>query len=443
MSLRRAATVLSLAAALAATLLAGACVRTPAAAPAPTPGPGAARPPLPPAEPGPAPTAQGPAWPAIVGEPELAVMVQRGPSLHIRLLVAHRLPGGGELPAGGLDLAAAGDGVRVGGRSLTAPIDLEPVGASGATFSADGARFGGRLRLARRGNAVEVIERVPLERWLAGVLPAEMDAGWPVEALGAQAIVARSYAVARWQARPGESWHLLRGTADVAYDGFVAPSSAVAAAIAATRGRLLVHDGMAVLARFHAASGGRTEDSDALWPGATLVDGRTPLERFSAAVEDPASVEGARALGWTRTHQQWRAAFTTAELSESLATWSRGAGRPRIGSVVAVAIAARQPSDRVARVTVTHRLGGSERRDEIDAREFRLAVGANRLRSLWWEKAVMAEARGGQLVVEGRGFGHGVGLSQVGAWWLARDGRDAAEIVRRYFPGAALVRLWR
>lgn len=443
MNLRAAASTLALAAGLAAALLAGACVRTPpATTPAAAPPP-AARPPLPPAERSAAPPAAGPAWPAITGEPELAVMIQRGASLHLRLLVAHRLPGGGELPAGGLDIAAAGDGLRVGGRSLSTPLDLEPLGASGATFSADGARFGGRLRLARRGNAVEVIERVPLEAWLAGVLPAEMNPGWPVEALGAQAIVARSYAVARWQARHGESWHLLRGTADVAYDGLVAPSAAVAGAIAATRGRLLVHDGMAVLARFHAASGGRTEDSEALWPGATLVDGRTPLERFSAAVEDPASVEGARALGWTRTHQQWRAAFTTAELGEALAEWSRGAGRPRIGAVLAVAIAARQPSGRVARVTVTHRQGGSERRDELDAREFRLAVGANRLRSLWWEKAVMAEARGGQLVVEGRGFGHGVGLSQVGAWWLARDGRDAAEIVRRYFPGASLVRLWR
>ncbi len=371
-------------------------------------------------------------------------MLQRGATLRVRLLLPHRLADGRELPAGSIDIAAAGAGFRIAGRVVAeSRCELTAVGA-GRTFSLDGITCSGRLRLARSRDTVEAIEVVGLETWLAGVLPAEMNPRWPVEALAAQAIVARSYAAARWQARSGESWHLLRGTADVAYDGIGTPSAEVADAIARTRGELLIHAGQAILARFHACSGGRTEDSAALWPDATLLDGRTMLARFMRQVDDPASVEGARGLGWTRTHQQWRAAFRLDELSDRLGAWSRAdRNRPRIGAVRAVAIASTTTSGRVARVTVTHTGASGERSDELSAFEFRLAVGANQLRSLWWEKAVMASARGGQFVVEGRGFGHGVGLPQVSAWSLAKDGVSGEDIVARYYPGTTLARMWR
>lgn len=404
----------------------------PAAAPAATSGPVA---PLPQA---------APRWPALDHEPELGVMLQRGATLRVRLLLPHRFADGSELPVGSIDIAAAGEGFRIAGRVVAGPrCELAAVG-SGRTFSIDGITCSGRLRLSRQRDTVEAIEVVGLETWLAGVLPAEMNPRWPVEALAAQAIVARSYAAARWQARAGQAWHLLRGTADVAYAGAETPSAEIAAAISKTRGELLVHNGQAILARFHACSGGRTEDSAALWPEATLVDGRTPLARFTRPVDDPASVEGARGLNWTRTHQQWRAAFGLDELSERLGAWSRAdRSRPRIGAVRAVAIAATSASGRVARVTVTHQAPGGERRDDISGLEFRLAVGPNQLRSLWWEKAVMASARGGLFVVEGRGFGHGVGLPQVSAWSLARDGVSGEDIVARYYPGTTLARMWR
>lgn len=371
-------------------------------------------------------------------------MLQRGPSLRIRLLVPHTLPGGREIPAGNVDVAIAGDGVRIGGRILPGPVSELTARTDGGTFSIAGVTCSGRLRLARTRDAIEAIEVVGLETWLAGVLPAEMNPHWPVEALVAQAIVARSYAAARWQSRFGQDWQLMRGTADIAYDGMVPPSSEVMAAISRSRGALLVSEGQAVLARFHACSGGRTEASAALWPGATLVDGRTPLDRFMGSVEDPASVEGARGLGWTRTHQQWRAAIRLEELSDRLGAWSRmDRSRPRIGAVRAVAIASTTPSGRVASVAVTHTGPGGERTDRIDGLEFRLAVGANQLRSLWWEKTAMASARGGQFVVEGRGFGHGVGLPQVSAWSLAGDGMRGEDIVARFYPGATLARMWR
>lgn len=402
--------------------------------------------PPPPVAPGPRPPAPaGPAWPAIDHEPQLGILLHRGPEVVCRLLLPCTLSDGTELPAGPLAVRAAGDGFQVAGRRIPGPrATLTPRG-SGPVVSIgsgkDADRFAGSLLLARNRGDVELIERVGMEDWLEGVLPAEMNPNWPVEALVAQAIAARSYAAARWQTRHDEDWQLVRGTADVAYDGAVEPSANVAEALGRSRGLILVHAGQAILARFHAASGGRTEASDVLWPGATLVDGATPLARFMAPVEDPASARGAQGLGWTKTHQDWRTAIPLADITARLRTWAEAVpSRPRIGTVRSVRIAETRPSGRVAAVTIVHRTAAGEREDRIDATEFRLAVGAVRIRSLWWERCAMA---GGQLAIDGHGFGHGVGLPQVSAWALANEHVRGEDIIARYYPGAVLSRAWR
>lgn len=381
-----------------------------------------------------------PDWPAFSGEPVLGVLLDRGPALSFRLQRGAHLPDRTALPAGTVVVRASGDGFSIAGRRFPGP--RLSLGDPGITLGND--HFAGAIVLVRDRGDLLLIEQVGIETWLEGVLPAEMNPRWPVEALAAQAIVARSYAAARWQDRSDQPWQLVRGTADVAYDGAVAPSAQVAAAISDTRGQILVHDGQAILARFHACSGGRTEDSAALWPDATLADGRTPIAPYMTSVDDPASAIGARGLHWTATHQDWRAAIPVADLTSALRAWSAAVpSRPRIGTVHAVRSAGRRPSGRVEQVEVTSHGPGGEHRDLIDAQEFRLAVGANRLRSLLWDRCVMASAGGGQLVVEGHGFGHGVGLPQVSAWALAQQGMRGPDIVRRYYGRATLVRMWR
>lgn len=436
----------SLLIALAACLLItiAACARDPG------PDPTRARELAPPAEPPPGrATAATMRWPALDHEPELAIRLLRGAEISCRLLLPCRISDGSELPAGPLTVRASGEGFLIAGRRIPGPsLTLTPIGdgpsiAIGSGRQAD--RFAGSLVLGRDKGDVELIEHVGLETWLAGVLPAEMNPQWPVEALVAQAIAARSYAAARWQARQGEAWHLVRGTADVAYDGVVAPSANIATALQRSRGLVLVHAGQAILARFHAASGGRTEDSEAQWPGATLPDGITPLARFMPPVDDPASASGAQGLGWTTTHQNWRAAIPLAEITRALRTWSEAVpSRPRFGQVHSVRIGSVRPqSGRVASVVIVHKGAGGEVEDRLDAVSFRLAVGANKLRSLWWERCVIASTAGGQLVVTGHGFGHGVGLPQVSAWALAHDGVRGEDIIARFYPAAVLSRSWR
>ena len=129
-------------------------------------------------------------------------------------------------------------------------------------------------------------------------------------------------------------------------------------------------------------------------------------------------------------------------MTRTLQAWSEKAkGRPRFGDVEGVSIASRHDdSRRVETVSIRHRLEGKTRFSHLPAAEFRLAVGPVRIRSLWWERCVVAAQDEGYLVLQGRGFGHGCGLSQVSAWYLAGQGASPESIVARFYAGARIER---
>ena len=103
-----------------------------------------------------------------------------------------------------------------------------------------------------------------------------------------------------------------------------------------------------------------------------------------------------------------------------------------------IRILERSPSGRVAVVEVVHKEGGKTRRTQLRANDFRLAVGPTEVASTWWDKCVVVKAKGGTLVLAGRGYGHGVGLSQVSAWQMAREGSSASAITARFYPEAVI-----
>jgi len=307
-------------------------------------------------------------------------------------------------------------------------------------------KFSGQLVLRGTGSRVELIERLPLERYLAGVLPVEMNPSWPTGALAAQAIAARSYACTRWLERFDQPWQLhWHYTVDMAYGGWRAATPNVAAALSATRGRVLITRGMPVLAFFHASSGGTTEAAGNLWPELRGADGRTAITPVMGVADDPAAGPGAMGLGLTATHQRWKADVPLADITAGLQAWAaeKPGQRPTFGTVTGVKPGRRfADSKRVATVIISHSRGKKTVETAISGNEFRLAVGPVVVRSTAWDRCVVAAKNGGILVLEGHGFGHGVGLSQVSAWWLAQQGVPADQIVTRFYPGAELRALW-
>jgi len=391
--------------------------------------------------------------PTLDREPLLGVLIARGPRVALELSASAELEAGGKrraLAAGTHALEVRGGGLVVGGEPLGATLTL----ASGARpiFALDAIpRFGkprrltlsGDLLVRADGNELEVIERVPMETYLASVVGAEMNPKWPAAALAAQAIVARSYAAARWMERSSEPWqvHWHFGV-DMAYHGWSESNAKVAAAIAPTRGEVLVYRGFPVLALFHASSGGRTESFERIKPGVLAPDGKTPIAAAMPVVTDDAALLGAEGLSLSASHGRWKADLPLPEVGAALVKWAaEDASRPRFGTLEAVSIVDRhEDSGRVKSVSLRHRLDGATRFTTLAATDFRMAVSPVKIRSLYWERCVIAAKEPGYLVLEGRGFGHGCGLSQVSAWYLARQGESPERIVARFYAGAKIER---
>lgn len=336
------------------------------------------------------------------GEAEVSLSA---PALRVRPLDA---PDGGWTEAGGRARVRLRGGRVDAGRGL-------PASAAGLALSSPGViALGGRALApeveVRRGKAgLDVIEVIPMERYVAGVLAGEMPASFPVEALRAQAVAARTFALVRKleaQAN-GRPWDLGVDVLSQVYAGATAPPAARAAA-EATEGEVLVLGMEPVEAYFHAVCGGRTE-------GGLAALGRD--FPYLAPVEC-GHCDGAPRVAW--------------EVAVPLAELGRLAGLP--GRATRVAVAARTPTGRAAQVE----LAAGERRAVLAAADLRRRLGWARLPSLAFDVA----ARGGEAVFTGRGRGHGAGLCQWGAAGLARAGADHAAILRHYYPGADVVKMY-
>ncbi len=309
--------------------------------------------------------------------------------------------------AGGrAELALAGDALTVNG----APLD-----AAGAVFAAPGGvtaagvALQGAVEVRRAGAGLAAIDVLPLEDYVAAVTGAEMPPGFPPEALRAQAVAARTFAVfkkleAVQEARP---WHLGATVLDQVYRGASVDPRARAAA-EATSGEVLVHEHAPIEAYFHAACGGRTER------GAEALGRDRPY-----LVSQPCT--GCRDAPGVR----WTLRVPAEELGRLA-----GLGAP----ASAVRVLERTGSGRAARVEVA----AGRRKISLGAVDLRQRLGFARLPSLGFE------ARGdkGAAVFQGRGRGHGAGLCQWGAAGLARAGLDFRAILARYYPGAELRRMY-
>ncbi|MBA3699451.1 MAG: SpoIID/LytB domain-containing protein [Planctomycetes bacterium] len=402
--------------------------------------------------------------PKITSEPLIGVMLASGPE------VALQLPRGGTIThagirtliqPGALHVRATGKGLTTSatGNSLLGDhIRIQvPPAANAPTFSAtldvpfgkpQTLQFSGQPEVAidAASRKAMLIERVGLEQYLKGVLPTEISPSWPLEAIKAQAVAARSYTLDRYLVRLNQPWQLhWHFTVDQAYGGLKPLPPRMAVALEQTRGQLLASAGLPIPALFHACSGGRTESARNFRADLTGADNVTDMTAVMPSVDDPDGISGAEALGFSATHLDWRVEVPMATVTANLQKWAatHPEDRMRIGTVSSVRPVDRFPdSNRVATVTVRHLLNNREIDTVMSAATFRLAVGPGQIRSTNWKRCVIASAKGGILVIEGRGYGHGVGMSQVSAYQMARTGSAASDILKRFYPGAGLVQWW-
>jgi SpoIID/LytB domain protein len=391
--------------------------------------------------------------PVLDHEPRIGVFLESGPTVSFTLVVPATCAGR-DLAPGLHRASAAGGTIMLDGASIGEhDADLLCTDAAGAHFSAfltpptGGAavkmKFAGDPALHISGARIELIEHVGMETYLAGVVPTEMHRDWPAAALKAQAIAARSYACSHWMERADLPWQLhWHYTVDMAYGGLVDKAPLAAAAVADTRGKILRFQGLPLPALFCASSGGETESCANVFPGLTAADGRMMVAPAMPAVADPDNAAGCAGLNLTATHSRWHAHVSLTDITVGLSAWADAhpAAHLAMGTVIDVTPGrTSNDSGRLATVIVRHQRDGHEYLTEMPANDFRLAVGPGKIRSTWWTTASVDD---GALDVEGRGFGHGVGLSQVSAWELAKEGEDYPAILARFYPGDELVTVY-
>lgn len=270
------------------------------------------------------------------------------------------------------------------------------------------------------------VRELSLREYLTGVLAAEMPAGFPEEALKAQAVAARTYTLYKMNLYSGEGQgpEVHQGADlcdDPAHCEAFADLSVQAAslwgdsaqiyqpriegAVAATDGMILVYEEEPIAAVFCAASGEQTESAKDVWgsdlPYLVSVD--------SPGSQDCSQYEGTVIISQQDFVQTIQEKWPEADFSEAPSAWFRDSHRTEAGSVVDVLVGG-------------VRLTGSE---------VRQALGLN-------SANFKVRVDGGDLVFTTIGYGHGVGMSQYGARYLAMDGQTYDAILSHYYPGTQL-----
>ena len=292
------------------------------------------------------------------------------------------------------------DGRRASGFRLTSsrPIRL------------NGREYDGRLDVFKNGDVgLVVVNELPLEDYLVGVLRAESSERWPAEALRAQAIASRTYAAYHRQLNAARPYHIVASTAHQQFVGRVTAASPAWGAVQETAGQVLYWEGEMFPAFYHANSGGYTEDPRAVFAGRGLPALRPVVCHLAAGAPN----------------FQWALELRLDELSELLRRGGVG-----VGAVRSIEVIERTASLRAGAVIVR----GSARTQRLRGSDFRRVIGYDTLKSTLFAVAVDGEIA----LFSGRGHGHRVGMCQWVAKSMADLGASARQILAFYYPGATL-----
>ncbi len=300
-------------------------------------------------------------------------------------------------------------------------------------------RYRGELIFTPTDTGILVVNRVPIEDYLRGVVPIEIgtrQAG-DLAAIEAQTIAARSYSYMRVPTdgaqQPARGWHMTGSVQHQVYAGMDVEHPVVNQAIDATAGLVLRYGGLIVDAPYFSSCGGRTAGPREAWRDVRDEPYLQPVDDI-----DPRT---GRAYCDLSPRNHWEAEFDASRLREVVrrALQTAGARDPRPAAVQGLEVGTRTPSGRAATL-VLHTDRGTV---TVPARDIRAVLSDARgaiLASTYFSVDRESRTRGQLTAVtlRGAGNGHGVGMCQWGAIGRARAGIDARAILRHYYPGTVV-----
>lgn len=280
------------------------------------------------------------------------------------------------------------------------------------------AKYRGNLEFRVENGKLAVVNELNIEDYLRGVVPAEIPAAWPKEALKAQAVAARNYALQQVEVTRGSNYNVLNDQLSQVYRGYDAETPATNQAVEETLGQVMTSRGSLITAFFHSSSGGYTENSEDVWlEQLPYIKGKTdPYDK-------------------NEQHYNWEADYTVEQLvarlqvlGYSLSTLEdieEMSGTSSGARVQKMALSGQGPVGEPVRVVISN------------ADKVRNALGLKS--SLFtMEKVCDQEGYLQRIIIRGSGNGHGLGMSQWGARGMAGQGYNYQDILQYYYTGISI-----
>jgi len=299
------------------------------------------------------------------------------------------------------------DGLSVNGRALRTLKASAP-----ASLQINGKGYRGRIEITPADKGLLVIDELPLEDYLVGLINCEISSQWPIEAIKAQAVIARSYALYQMEARRNAPFHLESSVMDQVYDGCDIEDSRAARGVRETAGEVLMFDGKVIQAFYHSSCGGHTEAAENVWG--------YPLPYLPGVECKYCLTAGAG---------KWEQALSLRRIESLL----KNSGYPVTG-LREIKSGRKNKSGRLNDLKILSSRGSLI----ISAVNFRKAIGYSVIKSTNLDVKIS----GDEALFSGVGYGHGVGLCQWGAKQRADDGFNYREILSYYYPGTNLERIY-
>jgi len=266
--------------------------------------------------------------------------------------------------------------------------------------------YSGRLRVVADGGGFHYINILSVEEYLVSVVGHEMSPTWPIEALKAQAVVARTYVLERIGREQKDLYDIGVTTKDQVYGGRIDKDKNVREAVHKTESQILTYHGDIAKVFFHSCCGGETASAGEVWK------------------EEIPYLKNRRCEFRESPEYNWMVVITRREFE----------GKFSLRDLGSVKVASRTKSNRAETIVIS--AGGKE--IKVTASQFRSLLGAEKIRSTRFA----VDMEGGQVVVRGKGYGHGVGLCQ----WCARimaekQSMQYRSILQYFFPGTTLSKI--
>ncbi|MBI5892658.1 MAG: SpoIID/LytB domain-containing protein [Deltaproteobacteria bacterium] len=277
--------------------------------------------------------------------------------------------------------------------------------------------FRGEIEITRNEKGLLVINNLDIEIYLVGLINHEISSKWNVEAVKAQAVIARTYALHQKKKNAGNLYHLEGTVIGQVYSGSITEDEAALEAVKQTMGEVLTYNSELALAVYHSNAGGYTEASKNVW---------AKDYPYLRTVESPYDI--------LSPNFEWGMSIAPIDLFNALNNTGY-----KTGEIEQIIPLEKTSTGRITKIRIIHKNG----KLEITGEDLRKVLGYDKLKSTRFEiKPVLEDGAVKLFVFSGKGSGHGVGLSQWGAKGMAENGYTYKEILKHYYKGIEITKIY-